>query len=171
MGQDWEHANPIAPIELVQCDKTIRLSGKQIKTLPFLHAPGAPDLTERALVFFQGDGTLDPCQPWQVRLLVEGEATNGQRSFADFTLPDKLPDTYLLKPATEDAVSDPAAADTSLPCQAIWRAHNVKIGILGVALVLLTAILFLQQQISRSPRPARSAWPAGPPCRSAQGRR
>ena len=42
LGADWEHADAIAPIQLVQRERTIRLSPKQIKTLPFLHAKNAP---------------------------------------------------------------------------------------------------------------------------------
>ena len=50
LGADWEHADTIAPLELVQGEKTIRLSAKEIHTLPFLHTDGTPHLTERALV-------------------------------------------------------------------------------------------------------------------------
>src|SRR5262249_2714109 len=49
LGADWEHADAITPIQLVQGERTIRLSPKQIKTLPFLHAKNGPDLSERAL--------------------------------------------------------------------------------------------------------------------------
>src|SRR5215831_2292633 len=60
LGPDWEHADLIGPIQLVQGERTIRLSPKQIKTLPFLHAKNAPDLSERALVFFKDKGDFDP---------------------------------------------------------------------------------------------------------------
>ena len=49
LGTDWEHADTIAPLELVQGEKTIHLSAKEITTLPFLHSDGTPQLTERAL--------------------------------------------------------------------------------------------------------------------------
>jgi len=47
LGPDWEHADLIGPIELLQGDRVMRLSPKQIKTLPFLHAKNAPDLHGR----------------------------------------------------------------------------------------------------------------------------
>ena len=76
LGLDWEHADIIAPIQLVQGERTIRLSPKQIKTLPFLHAKNAPDLSERALIFFKDKGDFDPIEPWQLRLLVGSDAVS-----------------------------------------------------------------------------------------------
>jgi len=166
LGQDWQQADAIGPIELVQGEKTIRLSGKQIKTLPFLHAKGQPDMSERALVFLRGAGDLDPTKPWQVRLLVAGEAGKGQDSFASFTLPYKVPAAYVVQPVAEPAAAPAsttqaapsqaaaaaASADRALPWQPIWRAHAVKIAILGLGLTALTVILFLQDYISRRPR-------------------
>src|SRR5271166_590627 len=70
LGPDWEHADLIGPIELLQGDRVMRLSPKQIKTLPFLHAKNAPDLTERALVFFNSKAEFNAVEPWQLRLLV-----------------------------------------------------------------------------------------------------
>jgi NosR/NirI family nitrous oxide reductase transcriptional regulator len=152
LGQDWENATAIGAIELVQGEKTIRLSGKQIKTVPFLHAYSAPELSERALVFFQGDRDLDPAQPWQVRLLVTGGAGKGEGNFASFTLPYKVPDIYLLKPAVEPVSPAVAATDRTMPWQAIWRAHAIKIAVLALGLSALTVILFLQDYISRRRR-------------------
>jgi len=54
----------------------MRLSPKQIKTLPFLHAKNAPDLTERALLFFNSKAEFNPVEPWQVRLLVGSDAVS-----------------------------------------------------------------------------------------------
>lgn len=152
LGDDWEHADTLGSIELVQGERTLRLSGKQIKTLPFLHAKGAPDLTERALIFLQGDRDLDPGLPWQVRLLVAGKARDGKPTFADFSIPYKLPDTFLVKLPAETAGSEAGAAESGLAWRAVWSAHSVKIAVLGVALVALTAILSLQAQISRRRR-------------------
>src|SRR6202034_1618436 len=47
LGADWDQADTLAPVELVQGDKTIRLSTKLTNPLPFLHADGTPHLTER----------------------------------------------------------------------------------------------------------------------------
>ena len=153
LATDPEHADTIAPIELVQGDKTIRLSGKQISTLPFLHSDATPHLTERALVSIPGKDGLDPGRPWQVRLLVPGETADGKPVFADFALSYRLPDSYLLKSAADSAAAaDDADDNPGFAWTPIWRARYGEITILGIALTTLTAILFLQAPISRRPR-------------------
>jgi NosR/NirI family nitrous oxide reductase transcriptional regulator len=160
LGPDWEHADIIAPIELVQGERTIRLSPKQVKTLPFLHAKKAPDLTERALVFFAGNSELDPVKPWQLRLLVGSDAVN-RPSFASFDLSYDIPESYLIKVAAVATKNSTSAAggagavgngETAMPWRAIWSAHQGKIAILALGLAALTVILFLQDVISRRRR-------------------
>jgi len=90
LGADWEHADTLVPLQLVQGDRTIKMSPKQIKTLPFLHAKNAPDLSERALVFFKDKSDFDPLQPWRLQLLVGSDAVSPP-SFASFDLPYHLP--------------------------------------------------------------------------------
>jgi NosR/NirI family transcriptional regulator, nitrous oxide reductase regulator len=159
LGDDWEHADIIGRVQLVQDDKTIRLSAKQVKSLPFLHARKAPDLTERALVFFSGDHGLDPTRPWQLRLLVSGEAAGDLRSFASFDLAYRVPESYVLKavaPAGSDRDAirggESPAPDRALPWRQIWSAHGTNIAILGLGLTALTVILFRQDDIARRRR-------------------
>jgi NosR/NirI family nitrous oxide reductase transcriptional regulator len=165
LGADWEHADAITPIQLVQGDRTIRLSPKQIKTLPFLHAKNGPRLSERALIFFKDKGDFDPLQPWRVRLLVGADAIDPP-SFASFDLPYRLPEIYVVKAAAAPASIHPPdaatsiaiapaaaeAAEKALPWQAIWSSHWVRIAILCAGLTVLTIILFLQDVISRRRR-------------------
>jgi len=150
LGDDWEHADVIGRVELVQADKTIRLSGRQIKLLPFLHAKNEPELSERALVFLTGDSALDPSEPWQLRLSVAGESSGGQKSFTAFDLAYRLPEKYVLRPAP--AAGKPELGASRLPWQAIWLEHWARIAVLGVALVALTLILSFQARISRRRR-------------------
>jgi NosR/NirI family transcriptional regulator, nitrous oxide reductase regulator len=165
LGADWEHADAITPIQLVQGERTIRLSPKQIKTLPFLHAKNGPDLSERALVFFKDKGEFDPLAPWQLRLVVGSDAISPP-SFASFDLPYRLPENYIIKaaaaaadnrapePANAGAAprSEPETTEKGLAWQAIWSAHRVSIAILGAGLAALTIILFLQDVISKRRR-------------------
>jgi NosR/NirI family nitrous oxide reductase transcriptional regulator len=143
LGSDPDQAGKI---ELVQGDKTIRFSAPQINTVPFLHADGSPPLSERAVVLVPGEAGLDPADPWQIRLLVTGETVDGRTAFAQFALPYRLPDSYLLQPVAD------ADYDASLPWATIWRARSGQIAVLGTALVALTAILLLQAPISRRRR-------------------
>ncbi len=155
---DWEHAETIGRIEIAKGERTIKLSSKQIKTLPFLHAKNAPPLTERALVFFSRGSELDPSQPFRLRLLVSGETAANEKTFALYELPYGVPEAYLLRPAVapgppaEEAAAGTATPDSAMPWQSIWAAHRARIVILGIGLATLTAILFLQDAISRRPR-------------------
>ena len=165
LGPDWEHADVIAPIELVQDERTIRLSPKQIKTLPFLHAKAAPDLTERALVFFNANSGFDPVKPWRLRLLVGSDAVSPP-SFASFDLTYRIPEEYIVKAAAApvsnrapDAATaagggnrEAAVPEGALAWKAIWWAHRMRIAVLGLGLATLTVILFLQDVISRRRR-------------------
>jgi NosR/NirI family transcriptional regulator, nitrous oxide reductase regulator len=164
LGPDWEHADLIGPIELLQGDRVMRLSPKQIKTLPFLHAKNAPDLTERALVFFNSKSDFDPVEPWQLRLLVGSDAVSPP-SFTSFDLTYRIPESYVVKAAAAPASSRAPAGtvnaglsgeietpEKTLAWQAIWSGHRVRIAILGTGLAALTIILFLQDVISRRRR-------------------
>jgi NosR/NirI family nitrous oxide reductase transcriptional regulator len=164
LGPDWEHADLIGPIELVQGERAIRLSPKQIKALPFLHAKNAPDLTERALVFFNSKGDFDPVKFWQLRLLIGSDAAPPP-SFASFDLTYRIPESYLVKaaaaPASNRAPGETVSADPrgdvgrpekAFAWQAIWSAHWMRVAVLGVGLATLTVILFLQDVISRRRR-------------------
>jgi NosR/NirI family nitrous oxide reductase transcriptional regulator len=165
LGPDWEHADVIPGIQLVQGERTIRLSPKQIKTLPFLHAKKAPDLSERALIFFKDKSEFDPVEPWQLRLLVGSDAVSPP-SFASFDLAYRVPEAYVVRAAAAptgnrapEAATEGAGprdkmevSEKALPWQGIWSAHQVNIAILGVGLAALTVILFLQDVISRRRR-------------------
>src|SRR5262249_38475367 len=146
---------------LVQGDRTIRLSPKQIKTLPFLHAKNGPRLSERALIFFKDKGDFDPLQPWRVRLLV-GTGAIDPTSFVSSNPPRLLPQMYVVTAAASPASIHPPeaataiaiapaaaeAAEKALPWRAIWSSHWVRIAILCAGLTVLTIILFLQDVIS-----------------------
>jgi NosR/NirI family nitrous oxide reductase transcriptional regulator len=162
LGDGWEHAEMVDHVEIVQGERTIRLPARLIKTLPFLHAEKAPDLTERALFFFTGSGGLDPARPFQVNLLINGATGTGRQGFASFGLPYHVPDAYILPAAAASsdeagskeaaAVGSSAAARPGVDWRAIWRGHPVKIAVLGAALATLTVILFLQNVVTRRPR-------------------
>ncbi|HYM01978.1 MAG TPA: 4Fe-4S binding protein [Stellaceae bacterium] len=147
LDADWEQAEHLSRLEIVQGEKTIKLSGKQIKTLPFLHAKSAPDLTERVFVFLRR-ADIDPTRAWQVRLLLDGKTGAGQPGFITWSLPYQVPTVYITSPAP---VTEAGAGgdDHALAWREIWRGHGVKIGILAAGLIALTAILTLQGRLSR----------------------
>jgi NosR/NirI family transcriptional regulator, nitrous oxide reductase regulator len=164
LGDDWEHADTIGSIQFVQADKTLRLSGRQIKVLPFLHARQAPAVSERALIFLAGGGNFDSSQPWDVRLLVGNEGFGKGQNFASFNLTYRVPDRFVVRgPSASDNVDRAMDArapidrpgsgtDQALPWRAIWSAHQISIMVLGLGLTALTVILFGQDYLSRRRR-------------------
>jgi NosR/NirI family transcriptional regulator, nitrous oxide reductase regulator len=148
LAGDWEHGAALGTIELVQGDRTIRVGGNQIRALPFLHAKKAPELAERALIFFRGSRELDPTQPWQLNLLVGGKA--GERvALALFALSYQLPEAYLVRVAEPTAA---APSDDGLGWRAIWKAHWLKIAILLTGLAALALIFIFEDRLSRHRR-------------------
>jgi transcriptional regulator of nitric oxide reductase len=160
LGDGWEKSDFLDRVQIVQGERTIRLSAKLVKTLPFLHADNPPGLTEQALVFFPRGGELDPTRPFRVDLLITGAKVAGRPGFASFGLPYHVPDVYIAagagRPPDEAkkgrAGGPPEAVGTSVDWRAIWRGHAVKIAVLGAGLATLTAILFLQNFVTRRPR-------------------
>jgi NosR/NirI family nitrous oxide reductase transcriptional regulator len=163
-GDGWEHGDVLDRVEIVQGTKTIRLPSAQIKTLPFLHVGKPPNLTERALAFFPGRGEFDATRAFQVNLLVTGATSTGRRGFASFGLPYHVPEVYVLQ-AADDAAgdrkpdeakesrgADPRSQGTSVDWKQIWRGHRIKIAVLLAGLSVLTAILLLQNFVTRRPR-------------------
>ena len=151
LGEDWEHADILGSIDIVQDDRTIRLSGQQIKTLPFLHAKDAPDLTERALISLDAGSNLDPGRPWTLRLLLAGETAGGERRYVSVGLSYRLPGTYILPQAAAGG-AEAARPERALAWQAIWSAHWIKIAILAAGLTALTVIFSLEDRIARRRR-------------------
>jgi transcriptional regulator of nitric oxide reductase len=150
----WEQSEVLDRVEIVQGDRTIRLPTKLIKIVPFVLADNAPELSERALVFFPGGGAFDPTRPFRVDLLVAGAAAAGRRSFASFGLPYHVPDAYIVPAAAgaADEATEARAGGASVDWRAIWRGHVVKIAVLGAGLSTLTTILFMQNFVTRRPR-------------------
>jgi NosR/NirI family transcriptional regulator, nitrous oxide reductase regulator len=72
-------------------------------------------------------------------------------TFSSFELPYQMPEQYLERPpptAAEQAALDEASRPLWL---SIWYQKQAQIIVLGVALLLLTAILFLQDSLARRP--------------------
>jgi NosR/NirI family nitrous oxide reductase transcriptional regulator len=152
LGPDWEHGDTIAPVQFVQGERTIRLSPKQIKSLPFLHASKAPELTERALVFFSGTSELDPAEPFTLRLLLGAPQAGDQSAFAAYDLAYRIPEPYLIRPMRTGDQSANSAAPKPAEVVRRWSTQGTKILILAGGLAALTVILLMQDHIARSRR-------------------
>ncbi len=162
-------------IELVQGDNIIRFRDRNHKRIGDLVADGAPDFREIGLFLIPEGESFDPAAPWRLKLLVQRLMGARDKAFLTYDLGYNLPDKYV----TAEAPAAPVAAQSATPAPAsgaqavpgaaasapapaaasldeplwmrIWRGQIPQIAILCVALLVLTAIFFFQDQLVRRP--------------------
>jgi NosR/NirI family transcriptional regulator, nitrous oxide reductase regulator len=145
-GTAWRRTGTFDRLELVQGDRTFGLSAEQHLRVDELAIAAAPPLRELALFKLTKDSGFRADRPWRLKLLVEGRTATGEPAYANLALSYALPDRYIRAPA------DPVP-ERSLPLwQRVWQERTADIAILGMALVVLTAILVLQDGIVRKRR-------------------
>lgn len=140
--------------QLIQGDISVRFHDYHHKRLRRIAADGATDFQDTDLFRIPPDLGFNPTLPWTLELLV-GRATGPtSKAFQTFKLDYKLPNKYLqaapVAALTEqDAVS--SSADTPL-WQKMWLAKIPHIVILSLALIVLTAIFFFQNELAKHPK-------------------
>ncbi|MGF7177826.1 NosR/NirI family protein [Azospirillum doebereinerae] len=147
--------------ELIQHEGAVRFRDKTHKRLGNLAAAGAPDFPEIGLFILPEGTEFDPADAWRLQLLVQRATAALDKAFVTFDLGYQPPDKYLRieriaapAPSVAAAVADPvepeAAAETPL-WQRIWQNRVVDVAVTGLAILLLTAIFFFQDQIVKRP--------------------
>jgi len=158
-------------VEILQEGSSTRFRDRNHTRLGALHAAGAPDFKEIGLFVTPPEFTLDPAEPWQLQLLVQRATGARDKAFLTFDLDYALPDQYLRREqqaATANAAA-PAAPATAGPTQPIsaaegeeplwmhiWRSQTIKVGIVALAMAVLTVIFFFQNVLVR--RPVLHTW-------------
>ncbi|MFQ8433603.1 4Fe-4S binding protein [Amaricoccus sp. W119] len=151
-------------VELIQDGQGIRFRDRNHTRLNGIAAAGAPRLKEVGLFVVPEDFVFDPAAPFDLRLLVQREATGRDKATLPFDLGYQLPESYLLPappppapaPAPVAAVGVGTAGaepDQEPPLWiSIWQMNRVAIGVTVAAILVLTAIFFFQNAIARRPR-------------------
>ncbi|HLG82476.1 MAG TPA: 4Fe-4S binding protein [Bradyrhizobium sp.] len=155
-------------VEILQEGSSTRFRDRNHTRLGALHAAGAPDFKEIGLFVTPPEFTLDPAEPWQLQLLVQRATGARDKAFLTFDLDYALPDQYLRREqqaATANA-SAPAIAGPTQPISAaegeeplwmhIWRSQTINLGIVALAMAVLTVIFFFQNVLVR--RPVLHTW-------------
>ena len=119
-------------------------------------ASGAPDFDEMSMFIVRDQYAFDPGAPWSLELLVRRQTGPVDSVFTSFELDYQLPEDYLDRPQpTAEELA--AAAEAERPVWVnVWYQRSFQIGVICVALALLTVILFLQDKFTR--RPAFLHW-------------
>lgn len=139
-------------VQLRQFGNVISFRDMDHQRLSDVFASGMPEFTEMSIFIVREAARFDPGSPWSLELLVRRQTGPLSGTFSSFELPYQLPEPYLDRPlpsAEELAALEEAGRPMWLT---IWYQKSFQITVLGSALLLLMAILFLQDSFTRRPR-------------------
>ena len=114
-------------------------------------AEGAPPFQEMAIFILREDAGFDPGTPWTLELLVRRQTGPVDSIFTSFELPYETPEQYIDRPVpTPEELQ--AIEEANRPVWVnIWYQKSFQVGVILVALLLLTIILFFQDNFARHP--------------------
>ncbi|MGE5504392.1 MAG: 4Fe-4S binding protein [Actinomycetota bacterium] len=153
-GSGYVRGGVFDRIEVAQGASTLRFRDRDYERLGGVAAAGAPQFPEIGLFQVPKGAEFDPAAPWRLQLLVQRAVGALDKAFTTFQVDYRLPDKWL-------APAQPAAAAAAAPSagpplwQKVWQQKAGQIAVLGVALVLLTAVFFFQDWLARHPRLTR----------------
>lgn len=144
-------------IQIVQDGEGMRFTDHGYKNLGEVLAEGSPDFKEVALFYAPTDAIFNPADSWQLQLLVQRAVGPLEKVFISYELNYQLPSQYVkteqppapvLAPSNmvQTIDEEEAAARTAL-WQRMWVAKKVDVVILGIALIFLTLLFFVQDQM------------------------
>ncbi|WP_443696020.1 transcriptional regulator NosR [Pseudomonas sp.] len=139
-------------VQLRQFGNVISFRDLDHQRIDDVYAEGIPAFDEMSVFIVRPQAGFDPGSAWTLELLVRRQTGPVSGTFSSFELPYQMPEQYLERPlptAAEQAALDEASRPLWL---SIWYQKQAQIIVLGVALLLLTAILFLQDSLARRPR-------------------
>lgn len=162
-------------IELLQDGQGVRFRDRDHSRLGEMLAKGAPQMREIALFTVPEDFVFDVTKPWELQLLVQRAWGAHDKATLPFDLGYSLPDRYVAVQHPMKPSPAPLAATKALGTVAqngnelapafakedplwvrMWWMNSVKIAVTATSLLLLTAIFFFQDWLSR--RPTTRVW-------------
>jgi NosR/NirI family nitrous oxide reductase transcriptional regulator len=139
-------------VQLRQFGNVISFRDMDHQRLSDVFAKGMPEFNEMSIFIVRKPAGFDPGSPWSLELLVRRQTGPVSGTFSSFEMPYQLPEPYLERPAPS-AEEQAAIEEASRPMWLnIWYQKHFQIAVLASALLLLTAILFLQDKLTRRPR-------------------
>lgn len=150
-------------IQISQGEEAFRFRDRDYKRLGDVAAGGAPDFREVGLFFTPKSAVFAPAEPWDLHLLVQRSIGALEKVFVSFQLNYQLPDKYIkidtpppvpeIATAASNILSSTEAEDLAAAnalWQRIWVQKLPEIIILVFALVILTVLFFVQDQVVRN---------------------
>jgi len=138
-------------VQLRQFGDTISFRDLDFMRLSDVYAEGMPSFFEMAIFTARDQHRFDPGSPWSLELLVRRQVGPVESIFTSFELPYLMPEEYLERvPLTAEEQAAVDEANRPLWVN-IWYQKSFQIGVILVALMLLTVILFLQDKFTQHP--------------------
>ncbi|WP_207286464.1 transcriptional regulator NosR [Pseudomonas sp. FW300-N2A2] len=138
-------------VQLRQFGNVISFRDMDHQRLSDVFAKGMPEFNEMSVFIVRKQAGFDPGSPWSLELLVRRQTGPVSGMFSSFELSYQLPEQYLERPAPS-AEELAAIEEANRPMWlTIWYQKYFQVGVLATALLLLTAILFLQDKFTRRP--------------------
>ena len=139
-------------LQVRQHGEVISFRDMDHERLSDVFAEGMPDFDEMSIFIVRAPSKFDPGSPWTLELLVRRQTGPVSSKFTSFELAYQLPEEYLERPLPT-AAEIAAAEEASRPMWLnIWYQKSFQIGVISVALLVLTIILFLQDTLARRPQ-------------------
>lgn len=139
-------------VVLRQFGDTISFRDLDFQRLDDVALDDMPAFDEMAIFIIRASHRFDPGSPWSLELLVRRQTGPVSGIFSSFELGYQLPEPYLERPLPT-AAQLAAAEEASRPLWlTLWYQKSVEIVVLGVALLVLTVILFFQDALARRPK-------------------
>lgn len=138
-------------IQMRQFGEVISFRDLDFYRLSDVYAPGMPDFKEMGVFIAREQYSVDPGSSMGFELLVRRQTGPVDSIFTIFDLDYQLPEHYIDRPpltASEQAAIDEANRPLWL---SVWYQKDFQIGVIAIALVVLTAILFMQDWLARRP--------------------
>ena len=139
-------------IQLRQFGDIVSFRDLDFYRLSDVYAEGMPDFTEMGIFIIRPQYNFDSGSDWTLELLVRRQTGPVDSIFTSFELPYQIPEMYIERPpltASEQAALD----EMNRPLwMNIWYQKDFQIGVLGVGLVVLFAIMFFQDYLVRYPK-------------------
>ncbi|QTN48035.1 regulatory protein NosR [Ectopseudomonas mendocina] len=139
-------------VQLRQFGDVISFRDLDFIRLSDVYADGMPEFFEMAIFIARKQHAFDPGSKWSLELLVRRQIGPVEGIFTSFELPYQIPEDYIERPQPT-AAELAAIEEANRPLWVnIWYQKSFQIGVLLVALGLLTVILFLQDSFARKPQ-------------------
>jgi len=133
-------------IQMLQGDSQFSFRDMDQNRINEIFAAGAPKFRERSIFIIRDHHNFDLGSPWQFELLVRRQTGPLDSLFTSFKADYQPLEKYLIRP-------EPIAEIKELALwEQIWQERTTSINILVISMLLLLAVLFLQDWLVKFPR-------------------